>query len=164
VSAIKHENSGRSCHLEKGDWFLLSTDGKGNAITHTVTAGSRDNIGTITGARLIEAKTPLDGITSIQGVIQDDAGNPVNGASVYACIKPKCSGKLLFNAKPSGADGSFSIRVHEGGTFYLRVEGGKFDSDPKAAANRETVYYPVSVKTGETKGGQVIRVQSQRQK
>lgn len=160
LCAVKRINKQHTCHISEGDLLLFSLDEKGLQKIHRVTENEQLNLSVISGARPMTAVTAGTGITSIEGTIQDEAGNPIAGAAIVACMKPKCEGKQLFSAEPSKNDGTFSINVHQGGVFYLKVFGGSATSNDIKIANKETVFHTVTAVTGKTVDGQVIQVRS----
>ena len=110
---------------EDGDYFYFNGDAKGNPLPLTVTKGTRLNVGIITGAYPYSRSMLLrdKGITSIEGIVLDAEGKPVQWALVFASLTAVTQGRPLFVSERTGKDGKFLIRVHEGGTFYLRVRG-----------------------------------------
>lgn len=110
---------------QDGDYFYFNGDSQGNPLPLTVTKGTRLNIGVIAGAYPYSRGMMLSdkGITTIEGVVLDSKGKPVQWALVFASLTGVTQGRPLFVSERTGKDGKFLLRVHDGGTFYLRVRG-----------------------------------------
>ncbi|SPP99893.1 conserved exported hypothetical protein [Candidatus Sulfobium mesophilum] len=107
---------------EEGDYFLKGQGSKGKPKTYIVKKGETTDIGTI--AEAVPFKRAVvkygDGITSIEGVVRDPDGKPVEGAAVFGYKKPAARGKPLFASDKTGKDGKYVLRVDEGGKYYLK--------------------------------------------
>lgn len=161
VGAVKRSGSPQIGPPMEGDIFLLSLDDTGKPRKIAVKSGDKLDIGVIATPRPAVKSSPPQGITAIEGVVQDEAGKPVEGALVLAFLSPTIIGKPLFVSERSGKDGGFLLRVHEGGTFYLKLRTTYGGGPPRAGAmldgNKEEPLHPVIVKNGETARGVVLK-------
>ena len=110
---------------QDGDYFYFNGDAKGNPLPLTVTSGTKLNVGVISGSYPYSRSMFLSGkgITAIEGVVLDKDGKPLQWALIFAYLTEATKGRPLFVSERTGKDGKFLLRVHEGGTFYLRVRG-----------------------------------------
>jgi hypothetical protein len=108
-----------------GDYFYFNGDAKGNPLPLTVTKGTKLNLGVISGAYPYSRSMLLHdkGITAIEGVVLDPEGKPAEWVVVFASLTATTQGRPLFVSERTRKDGKFFLRVHDGGTFYLRVRG-----------------------------------------
>jgi hypothetical protein len=161
VGAVKRSGPPHIGPPADGDVFLLSLDDAGKPRKITVKSGENIDMGVIAGARSAAKSSSPQGMTGIEGVVQDEAGKPIEGALVLAFISPTIIGKPLFVSDRSGRDGRFQLRVNEGGTLYLKLRSTYGGGPPRAGAmldgNKEEPLHPVTVKTGETVGGVVLK-------
>ena len=161
VGAVKRNGPPQIGPPREGDIFLLSLDDTGTPRKIAVKGGDKVDMGVVAAPRPTAPSTPPIGITAIEGIVQDDAGKPVEGALVLAFISPTIIGKPLFVSERSGKDGRFLLRVHEGGTFYLKLRNTYGGGPPRAGAmldgNKEEPLHPVVVKTGETARNVVLK-------
>lgn len=107
---------------EEGDFFFGAEDEKGLPKAYYVKDSEQTNLGTLTGAVPFKRANVKyrDGITAIEGTVLDTEGHPVNGALVFAYTAPSMTGKPLFASERTGSDGKYILRVHAGGTYYLK--------------------------------------------
>jgi hypothetical protein len=151
---------------EEGDYFLKGQGSKGKPKAYIVKKGEITDVGTIAEAVPFKREVVRygDGITSIEGVVRDPDGKPVEGAAVFAYKKQAARGKPLFASDKTGKDGKYILRVDQGGKYYLRVRD-IFGGGPPVGGEIVGKYWQersmeVSAKTGEaTKGFDIsIRV------
>lgn len=143
----------------EGDYFLKGQDAMGNPKPFFVKKGETTDIGTIAEGAAFKREVVKYGvgITSIEGVVRDPDGKPVEGAAVFGYKKPAARGKPLFASDKTGKDGKYVLRVDEGGKYYLKVRD-LFGGGPPVGGAIVGGYWqerPVeaSAKTGEaTKG------------
>ena len=92
-------------------------------MTYSVKSGVQVDLGRIAGAVPFRSSTVNygNGITAIDGVVLDSEGKPVAGAFVVASVTTAKGGRPLFISDPTGKDGTFMLRVHDAGTYYLKV-------------------------------------------
>ena len=143
----------------EGDYFLKGQDAGGNPKPFFVKQGETTDIGTI--AEGVPFKMEVvkygEGITSIEGVVRDPDGKPVEGAAIFGYKKQAARGKPLFASDKTGKDGKYILRVDEGGKYYLKVRD-VFGGGPPVRGAIVGGYWEerpveVSAKTGEaTKG------------
>ncbi len=114
---------------QESDYFYSHKDAHGKLLPITITTSTHD-LG-ILNAFLFEpsmAELTKD-ITSIEGIILDNKGNPVEKALVFGYLSEVATGRPTFVSERSDKNGKYMLRVHDGGTFYLKVRsvygGGK---------------------------------------
>lgn len=161
IGAIKRTGPTQIGPPLEGDFFLLALDEKKMPMRFAVTAGEKKDAGVISGAQPYKPATPRDGLTAIEGTVLDVDGKPVEGAMVFAFLTSTVVGKPLFVSDRSRKDGTFLLRVHEGGTYYLKVRDNYGGGPPRGGSvldgNKEEPLHKVSVKTGETGRGSVLK-------
>lgn len=145
-----------------GDHLLFSLDETGLPRKYHVDVGEKTDVGTISGALVFKSFPVTKNMTAIEGTVQDQEGKPIAGAMVFAFISPTLIGKPLFVSERSGQDGKFMLRVHQGGTYYLKVrdrfgggapvEGTIFDG------GKEEPMQQVTVETGKVAGSVKLEV------
>jgi len=147
-----------------GDYFLANRDERGNLRKYAVKAGETTTIGTLAQARPFKkvAASAGAGVTAIEGTVLDEAGKPVAGALVFAFVSPTMVGKPLFASERTGTDGTYLLRVHKGGTYYLKSREVYGGGAPKAGeiigGYGEKEPKPVKVETGKIVRGIDLRV------
>ncbi len=114
---------------QESDYFYSHKDAHEKLLPITITTGSHD-LGILKAflfAPSIEELTK--DITSIEGIILDNKGNPVEKALVFGYLSEEATGRPTFVSERSDKNGKYMLRVHDGGTFYLKVRsvygGGK---------------------------------------
>lgn len=140
---------------QEGDLFYTFSGGKGMPKAYTVEEGKKTDVGVIAEATPFRKELVKfdDGITAIEGVIIDGNNTPVQGALVFVYISSSMVGRPLFASEKTGKDGRYILRVHEGGSYYLRVRS-LYGGGPPAAGEIIGAYgttepVAVTVKTGE---------------
>lgn len=160
IGAIKRNGPPLIGPPQKGDMFLLSTDGNGQPKKFTVKSNETVDMGVISGATPFAPSLDTKGLTAIVGTIRDADGKPEAGVLVFAFPTPTVVGKPLFVSDRSANDGKFVLRVSEGGTYYLKLRSTFGGGPPQAGAildgNKEQPLHRVTVKTGETTPGVVL--------
>lgn len=134
-------------------------DLKASQESYIVSKGTNTNVGVI--AEAVPFKMDPVGsdtrITSIQGTVRDTQGNPVSDGIVFAYLKPKFTGKPLFSSDRTGKDGKYSLRVSEGGRYYIKTrntrEAGHPNEGEIIGVYGNDAPLAVSVRTGETTTG-----------
>ncbi len=120
---------------------------------YIVKAGETTDIGVITGAVPFKEEWFAQGKTGVEGFVLDDNGKPLEGLRIRVYTKPKKKIPHYIADRPSDANGKFTIRVPEGGEYYLKMWDKK---NPWGYAIPDAV----TVKTGEmTKGVKVYPLQ-----
>jgi hypothetical protein len=140
---------------QEGDLFYAFSGEKGMPQAYKVEEGKKTDVGVIAEATPFRRDLVKfdDGITAIEGVIIDGENKPVQGALVFAYIASSMLGRPLFASERTGKDGKFILRVHEGGSYYLRVRS-LYGGGPPAAGEIIGAYgmtdpVAVTVKSGE---------------
>lgn len=114
----------------KGDeYFYFHGDARRNPLPITITSGDH-HLGTLKASIFTASMVEhVKGITSIRGIILDNEGKPVKNALVFAYLSEQAIGRPIFISNRSDQKGRYTLRVHDGGTFYLKVRsvygGGK---------------------------------------
>jgi hypothetical protein len=72
-----------------------------------------------------------EGITAIEGKVVNADGKPAIGVSVFAFTSPNMIGRPLFASDLTGADGTFTLSVASGGSYFLRAREGYGGGPPK---------------------------------
>lgn len=136
--------------LQEGDLFLPLNNDKGNPKLIIVASGKVTDLGTISGAYTYQRES----VTAIEGKITDPDGKPVNKALVFAFVTPAMVGKPLFVSERTGKDGIYSLKVHQGGSYYLKVRdvygGGALKAGDILGSYGQEKPLAVTVRTGET--------------
>jgi hypothetical protein len=145
-----------------GEKVYYKRDSKGHILPFVVKAGKRTNAGMISTST--PRKPPEEQGASIEGVVTDSDGVPVEGAVIYAYDAPEVLDRALFVSGRTLKDGKFLLRVKDGGTYYLRVRGTYGGGTPRNGEivnlNDPKELVPVEVKMGEKLTG--ISIQSKR--
>lgn len=140
---------------QEGDLFYAFSVEKGMPKAFKVEEGKKTDVGVIAEATAFRKDLVKfdNGITAIEGVIIDGDNKPVQGALVFAYIASSMVGRPLFASERTGKDGRYILRVHEGGSYYLRVRslygGGPPAEGEIIGAYGTTEPVAVKVKTGE---------------
>ncbi|WP_298268758.1 carboxypeptidase-like regulatory domain-containing protein [Geobacter sp.] len=145
--------------LRDGDYYLPSEDRTGKMWEFTVKGGETTTAGTIASVILYkrDAAREEGSLTAIGGTVTDAGGKPVEGIMVFAFVTPGMVGKPLYVSERTGKDGRYLLRVHSGGTYYLKARDLYGGGAPKAGefvgGHGKTEAAPVVVKSGETVKG-----------
>lgn len=160
IGAIKRSGATQIGPPQEGDFFLLALDDKKLPRKVALGQGEKKDIGVLSGAQPYKV-VPAAGITGIEGTILDLEGAPVEGTMVFAFMTPTVVGKPLFVSDRSDKSGKFLLRVHEGGTYYLKVRDNYGGGPPRGGAvldgNKEEPLVKVTAKTGEIARGAVLK-------
>lgn len=135
LGAIKRVSEKKSIGPpDEGDFFFASADEKGMPKAYIIKEGEKIDIGIISEAMPFKRADVKfgDGITSIEGVVLDVEGKPVEGAVIFAYMAPTRIGKPIFASERTGKNGKYILRVHEGGKYYLRVRSVYGGGPPQA--------------------------------
>ena len=140
--------------LEGNDYFYFVENSRGGPKTITVNKMEKIDLGVRkatlhpTFGELLDQR--IKGITTIKGFLRDEKGNPIEGLLVAAYTQPVMQIKPTHTSWRSGKDGSYSLRLPEGGEYYLAARsklGGPPFSDEYYGEVEGSK--PVVVKTGE---------------
>lgn len=161
MGAIKRFSGEALGPPQHGDFFFISQDEKGNPRLHAVKKNTINDTGVISEAVPFNRdKLVTEGVTSIQGIIVDGEGNPVEGMLVFAFPTQVMFGRPLFVSERSKKDGTYLLRLYEGGEYYLSSRANYGGGPP--TANQSMGSYAngqsIIVKTGESKKGIDITV------
>jgi hypothetical protein len=156
IGAIKRNSNERLGIPNEGDIVLASHDKKGKQRVYVVKKDKTTNVGTIAEASVYSAKntTIKASKSAIAGAVIDDSGQPVEGTAVFAYLTPAMTGIPLFVSERTGKDGKYILRVHKGGTYYLKIRnvyGGGAPEDIgeiMGGHGEQGQPVPVVVKTG----------------
>jgi hypothetical protein len=104
------------------EYLYFHSDSAGNPRPLVATAGAKLNLGIVTAALWTPDMVQRDkGITSVEGVVVDMDGKPVEKAVVFAYLSPEATGRPSFVSERTDKKGTFQLRFHDGGTYYLKV-------------------------------------------
>lgn len=108
---------------KNSEFYYFHADGAGNPLPLTATPGSKINLGVLDGAYLWSPEMIKRdaGVTEIEGIVVDILGKPVVGALVFAYLSKNITGRPVFISERTDHNGQYRLRVHDGGTFYLKV-------------------------------------------
>lgn len=145
-----------------GDFFFISQDKDGIPKLYSVKKGEDFSTGAISEAIPFKGWTFKEGITAIEGRVLIDDGKPVEGALVFTYLSPTMKGKPDFVSDRTDKDGKFTLRVYEGGNYYLRARD-LYGGGPPAAGGIIGIYgketsTAIVVNTGEIRKGIDINV------
>jgi hypothetical protein len=103
--------------------FYFHADAEGNPRPLIITPGTRLNLGVLTGAYLFTPDMIQrdKGITAVEGVVSDMEGKPVERALVFAHLSRAATGRPVFVSDRTDKNGRYLLRLHDGGSFYLKV-------------------------------------------
>jgi len=113
------------------EFVYFHGDAEGNPLPLVVTLDTKINLGVLTTSfewspELVQRE---QGITAVEGVVSDMDGKPVEKAVVFAYLTEDTKGKPAFVSDRTDKNGKYLLRVHGGGSYYLKVRsvigGGK---------------------------------------
>lgn len=160
IAYIKHADPYDVGPPKKGEIILVSRDSKGQPVPYTLKAGEMRDLGKLAEALPFDPAMARGGgkdLTAIEGRIVGEDGKPIVGAAVFAFTTPAKIGRPLFTSERSDSDGKFLLRVHQGGTYYLKVRGkhggGQPGQDSVLDGEMNEKLAAVTVATGEIARG-----------
>lgn len=105
------------------EYYYFHGDAEGNPRPLIITSGAKLNLGVLTGVIVWtpDMNKRDKGVTAIEGVVIDMEGKPVEGALVFAYLSKNITGRPAFISERTDKNGKYRLRVHDGGTFYLKV-------------------------------------------
>ncbi len=105
------------------EYHYFHGDAEGNPLPLIVTSGDKLNLGVLTGVFVWrpDMNKRGKGVTAVEGIVADIEGKPVEGALVFAYLSKEISGRPVFISERTDKNGKYQLRVHDGGTFYLKV-------------------------------------------
>jgi hypothetical protein len=161
IGALKRKGAQQLGPVAEGDIFLLSLDENGVPRNYTVTQESRLDIGVILPPVKIPVGSSPPRITGFDGVVLNAEGKPVEGVMVFAFVTPQVTGKPLYVSERTNKYGHFLLKVHEGGTYYLKLREGYGGGPPKAGTtldgNLNEPLKAVTVATGQITRGVILK-------
>jgi len=158
IGAIQRKSGEDIGPPQEGDMFL-PFHGEGSPKPHVVVSGSATDLGIITGALPFKKSSIKikDGITAIEGKVIDSRGKPLQNAFVFAFLTPAMVGKPLFISERSGKDGTYILRVHQGGDYFLKIRntygGGAMKAGEIMGSYGQEKPVAVKAKSGEIAKG-----------
>lgn len=103
------------------EYFYFHGDIQGRPLPIVVTSGNY-NLGVLKAFPFTPGMVQREkGITSIEGVVLDNEGSPVEKALVFVYLSEQAMGRPTFISERTDKNGRYVLRVHDGGTFYLKV-------------------------------------------
>jgi hypothetical protein len=164
MGATRRVSGGMIGPPRDGDYYFISSDNKGQPVVYEVRGEGRVDLGAISGGEPFRSSTVNygEGVTAMEGVVRDMEGKPVSGALVLAFVSAARGVRPLFTSEPTGKDGAFIIRVHDGGSYFLKVRS-IYGGGPPVAGEKVGIFganqpEAVTVKKGERLNGLTIRV------
>lgn len=156
IGAIARKTAPEPGPPREGDILLLARDKQGNAKPFAITKNKTTDIGSYKGYPYRKsAKKPKTVITSIEGTITSQDGQPVSGMVVFAFFNKELKGKPLFATERTDKSGKYVLRVDKGETYFLKARvtygGGTPPDGQLIGAYGGDDALPVVIKTGEKK-------------
>lgn len=138
-------------------------DAKGNALPVVVGMNAKVDLGKLKASLWLPKMEIRDkGITSVEGVVLDAAGKPVERAIVLAHYHPGARGRPVFISDRTDKKGKYQLRTNDGGTFYLSVRsvvgGGRPEGGEYLNTTKEFEPVPVTLKKNERLQGVNLKV------
>jgi len=134
LTAAQKDPNGELGPPGDSEYYYFHGDGEGNPRPLIVTPGAKLNLGVLTGVIVWtpDMNKRDKGITTIEGVVADMEGKPVEGALVFAYLSKNITGRPVFISERTDNKGKYRLRVHDGGTFYLKVRSVYGGGTPEA--------------------------------
>lgn len=123
-------------------------DASWNPLPIVVTSGAKLNMGVLVPFLWTPDTIQRNkDVTSIEGVVTDMEGKPLEGALVFGYLSRAVTGRPVFISEKTDKNGKYQLRVHDGGTFYLKVRSVYGGGAPEAgeALNITDEFKPFSV-------------------
>ena len=139
------------------EFFYFHGDAKGKPFPLIVAAGSNLKLGVLNAFEWLPKTVKRDkGITAVEGIVTNMDGRPVEGVLVFAYLSRDATGKPVFISERTDNNGRYQLRVHDGGSFYLKVRGVYGGGVPREGEflNVTEEFEPVAV---ELKKDQILR-------
>jgi len=145
------------------EYLYFHGDSEGNALPVVVGKSGRMDLGRLKAflwsPDMVRRET---GITSVEGVVVDTEGKPVERAVVLAYYRPEGNGRPIFVSDRTDKKGRYQLRTNDGGTFYLKVRsvvgGGRPSSGEYLNTTNEFAPVAVTLKKGERQQGVTLKV------
>lgn len=130
------------------EYLYFHGDKKGNPKPILVGPGAKVDLGSLkagiwTPGMIVRGK----GITAAEGIVADLEGKPVENAVVLAYLNPEAVGRPAYVSDRSDRKGRYLLRVHDGGTYYLKVRSviGGGTPEPGEYLNTTNEFEPLAV-------------------
>lgn len=127
LGAVKRKSGEKTGPVQEGDYFLPTHDKTNKYRVVTIKAGVTTKAGTIRGIehfkRQTVSGTKEQAVASIEGKVVNTDGKPVARAMVVAYLEPVMQGPPLLASERTKEDGMFTLKLHKGGTYYLKARG-----------------------------------------
>ena len=118
---------------EVEEFHYFHGDSEGNPRPIIVTSGTRLDLGVLVPFLWSPNTIQRDkGITAVEGIVSDMKGKPVEGALVFAYLSKEITGRPIFISDKTDNHGKYLLRVHDSGTFYLKVRSVYGGGAPEA--------------------------------
>lgn len=145
------------------EYLYFHGDADGNARPLVVGGNDHINLGRLKAFLWSPDMVKRDkGITSVEGVVVDTDGTPVERAIVLAYYNPEGNGRPVFVSDRTDNKGRYQLRTNDGGTFYLKVRsvvgGGKPSSGEYLNTTKEFIPVAVTLKKNERVQGVTLKV------
>lgn len=145
------------------EYLYFHGDVDGNALPLVVGGSDRVNLGQLKAFLWSPDMVKRDkGITSVEGVVVDTEGKPVEKAVVLAYYNPEGSGRPVFVSDRTDKKGRYQLRTNDAGTFYLKVRsvvgGGKPSRGEYLNTTKEFTPVAVTLKKNERVQGVTLKV------
>lgn len=130
------------------EFHYFHGDDEGTSRPIIVASGARVDLGILIPFIWSPVSIQRDkGITAVEGIVTDMKGIPVEGALVFAYLSSNISGRPIFISDKTNKNGKYLLRVHDGGTFYLKVRSVYGGGAPEAGEflNTTEEFKPFSV-------------------
>jgi hypothetical protein len=136
------------------EYVYFHGDAEGNALSLIVNKGAILKLGQLKAFLWTPDLVQRDkGITSVEGVVVNTEGKPVERAIVLAYYNPAGQGRPVFISDRTDKKGYYQLRTDGGGTFYLKVRsvvgGGKPAAGEYLNTTKEFEPVMVTLKRGE---------------
>jgi hypothetical protein len=145
----------------EGDRDYQLLDKTGAQVVVAVRSGSTHDVGAIEYS-FVYTTPQVDGVTTIEGTVTGPDGKASPGIHVVAYRAPRVNGRPHFSSYVTGADGRYRLRVHPGGSFFVRArsraEGGAPEAGEWIGVHGSEAPEAVEVQTGRTVSGCDLRV------
>ncbi len=139
----------------KGEDIYFLGMGPGSGLkTLSVKDGTENDAGTMSVKDLVKIIAASEkGVTTIEGTVINKNDEPAAEVVVEAYSTSDAAGELPYVSEYTGEEGMFIMKLHKGGKYYLRTR-----SRYKGRSPDDVAPVSVTVKTGETLGGVVLKV------
>jgi hypothetical protein len=147
----------------ENEYLYFHGDGDGNALPLNMGNSGRIDLGRLKAFLWSPDMVKRDkGITSVEGVVVDTDGKPVERAVVLAYYNPEGNGRPIFVSDRTDKKGRYQLRTNDGGTFHLKVRsvvgGGKPAEGEYLNTTKEFTPVAVTLKKGERVQGVTLKV------